>query len=125
MPLKTFIEPNPNYKPKSPEDKAVYDAIVKLHKERGAIATDTGAIVEIVFNSGNMYREKVEAPPVTEATIKVPELNDLTVAVLKQMALLQGINVNHKQRMTKDELVRLLQSKLDAIDIVDDTEADE
>ena len=120
MPLKAFIEPNPNYTPKTPEDKAAYAAIVDLHKERGAIETDTGAIVEVVQNSGGMYRMKPE-PEAQEVSLKVPGLSDMTNDQLKAMGLQVGMS-SIKPGIKRSQLIEAIQKKLDAIDILDDTE---
>lgn len=123
MPVSTFIEPNPNFTPKTPADKAAYAAIMELHEARGPIKIDSSGLVEAVQNSRGMYRQKEEAAPAVTATIAAKQLADFNVTELKIMATTMGLDVTRKQRMTKEELVGLVQSRLDAVEIVDDEEA--
>jgi hypothetical protein len=121
LPIEAFLEPNPAYKPETDNDKAAYASIVDLHKKNGAIRTDLAGIVEAIRNSKGMYRQRVEAPAPVDATIKVPSMAERSIEELKAMALTMGIDITRKQRMTKADLVKLVETKLRNVQIVDET----
>jgi hypothetical protein len=120
LPIEAFIEPNPNYKPQTDEEKAAYAAIVDLHKKRGPIATDVGGVAEAVRNSDGMYRMK-PASEAQEVSLKVPELKDMTNDQLKALGLQLGMS-SIKPGIKRSQLIEAIQKRLDAIDIVDDTD---
>ena len=120
MPAQWYIEPNPDFKPETADQKNAYAEIVAFHKKSGALKVDAINATEAVQNSKGMYRIKPEAEA-QEVSLKLPELKDMTNDQLKAMGLQMGLS-SIKPGITRTQLIGLIERKMAAIEIVDDTE---
>ncbi len=113
MPVQAWIEPNPAYKPSTAEEKAAFEAV----KARGAFACSAPTALENVRSSKGMYRHRPDTPQAPTPP-PVRNLADMSIEELKLMSLSFGIKI--EKQMKKADLVAFLQSKVDAMPIIDD-----
>lgn len=130
MPEMVIIEVNPSYKPtgataleKADAEQAWAEA---LRKQNGTdlkgieVAFQTG--VEAVENSRGLYRIRQTSGAVPDSGQRI---EDKPNNELKAMALSLGVKLDGQKRIKRTELIRAIQAKLDAVEVVDDTEPDE
>lgn len=117
------LEVNPEYKPATPEEKATFDAI---KKDRGGLAIRRGPIpyvtaLENIKYGRGMFRI-AEGEPKTGGTVAT-SLEDMPTEQLKIMMLTSGVTPTKKQ-MSRDEVIQTIRTKLAALEISEDTDAE-
>lgn len=115
MPKMVRLAPNLDYVPEAAEDKKTFEAV----KKRGKIEVSWVTAMENIKNSGGMltvdYVEPVAAPEPGPR-----RLEDMDSDELKVMLLSLGIKTQKK--MKRDDVIRLIRSRMDEIEIDDDAE---
>lgn len=111
MPAMVKLAANPNYKATTQEDDLVYKEI----KKKGAVLVDYVTAMENVANSRGMYAVVPESGQPQKAEPR--RIEDMTGEELKVTMLSLGIKT--EKQMKRVDVIRLIQSKLAEIDIVD------
>lgn len=116
MPKTIMVGPNDNFRlppTATPEQKAAWE---KIKGERPRMLPYVTAM-ENITRSGNMYRTIVEDP--MEPMAPGPRLlDDYGMDELKVMLVSLGIKT--EKQMKKADVLRLIRSRLDEVEIVDD-----
>lgn len=114
MPTMVTLAANPAYKP-TEETKSVFADI----KKKGPFSVDYVTAMENMTNSGGMYAIVASE---TDQPVKAEprRIEDMTSDELKVVMLSLGIKT--EKQMKRADVVRLVQSKMAEIDIVDDGE---
>ncbi|MBT9385473.1 hypothetical protein KM176_16485 [Pseudooceanicola sp. CBS1P-1] len=116
MPKMVKIEANPDFKPNATQ-KAEYSAIEKA----GAKTVTYQTAIHNIRHSGGMYRIQPEASATaTAATVSAPKLAEMDLQDLKLMMVSLGVKT--EKQMKKSEVIKVIETKLAEIDIVDDDE---
>lgn len=114
MPDMVQIAFDPAFKPDTKEDKEAVEAA----KKAGPKTVSRVTAVEAIRNSRGLYRI-VAAEPEATAITEV-RLEDRSSDELKVMMLSLGITP--RKQMKRTEIITLIQSRLDAVEIVGDDE---
>lgn len=116
MPKMVRLAPNLDYVPAAPEDKAAFDAT----KRRGKFEVSYVTAMENIRNSKGMltvdYVEPNAAPDPGPR-----RLEDMDGDELKVMMLSLGLKTD-KKKLKRDDVIRLIRSRMDEIEIDDDAE---
>lgn len=116
MPKIVRLAPNLDYKPSTPEEKATFAAV----KARGKFDVSWVTAMENIKNSGGMLAVDYVEP------VAVPEpgprrLEDMDGDELKVMMLSLGLKTD-KKKLKRDDVIRLIRTRMDEIEIDDDAE---
>jgi hypothetical protein len=112
MPALLTIEPNPDFHPATPSEKAAY----AFAQTKGRIEMDAVTAKENVRLSQGMYRiAKNDAGPAVPSA----SIDSMTPQELKEYAAKLGITIR-KKRVSKSVLVGLIRETLDDIEVTDD-----
>ncbi len=112
MPDMVDIEVNPDFKS---GDSAVDKAQFAAAKKAGKISVALSTAVENIALSGGMYRIVPAIP--NEVAAGPRKLSDMPVAELKILMLNLGIKT--EKQMTRAQIEGLIQSRLDAIEVIE------
>ncbi len=113
--LDIFIEPDPSYKPKTPDDKAAWEAVTKL----GRVKVDAPGAREAIRDSRGMYRI-VPTEASAAAAVAPRAIADMSIDELKLMALTLGYKI--EKQMKRSDLVAWLEKQVEALPVIDDDE---
>lgn len=114
MPTMIKIEADPKFKPVGAAQVTAFETA----KAQGVLEVDHTTGMDNIRLSGGMYRVVTEEPQ--KATVSVKALADYTTDELKVMMLQLGIKT--EKQMKKSDIVALIQSRIDDIEVVDDAE---
>lgn len=117
MPKMVHIAANPAFKPENSMQKADFDAL----KKKGTMEVSYVTAMENIRNSGGMIALKVADAALPQAQ-GIKALEDMDLVELKQMMLIAGV-VPQKQ-MKKTEVIAAIRKKLDAVEVVEDEDAE-
>jgi hypothetical protein len=113
MPTMTKIEVDPAFKAATEDQKrALADA-----KKAGQIEVDLSTAIDNIKLSGGMYR-LVQDEAVQIEAVKPRTLDDFGNDELKVMLLNLGIKT--EKRMTRDQIISLIRTRLDTIEVVEE-----
>ena len=112
MPVMVKLAANPAYKP-TDATKADY----ALVKKQGEQSVDYVTAMENIQNSSGMYAIVPESP-VAPSPMAPRALDDMDLSELKVMMLSLGVKT--EKQMKKSDVIRLIKSKMEEIDIVED-----
>ncbi|WP_010137597.1 hypothetical protein [Oceanicola sp. S124] len=114
MPKMVTIEPNPDFSPSAVQKKAFTDV-----QKVGAKLVPYQTALQNIKASEGMYRLKPDEQAAPQ--VVVPQLEDLSNDELKLMMLRTGVKTD--KQMKRGDIIKVIRSKLEEIEIIDDETA--